>query len=67
MEKLLCSKREAAESLGVSVRTVENLLARKKLISRRVGRRRMIPCSALVQLARRDTPAITAKSDANDE
>lgn len=59
MEKLLCSKREAAEALGCSVRTIENLIARKALVSRRVGRRRMIVYSALTQFARRDTPIIT--------
>jgi excisionase family DNA binding protein len=59
MEKLLYSKKEASEILGVSVRTIENLLARKLLVSRRVGRRRLIPCAALIQVARRDTPVIT--------
>jgi excisionase family DNA binding protein len=65
MDKILCSKREAAEILGVSLRTIENLIARKLLVSRQIGRRRMIPCAACVQLARRDTPIITgSKSDA---
>ncbi|MFZ3330036.1 MAG: helix-turn-helix domain-containing protein [Candidatus Acidiferrales bacterium] len=59
MDKILCSKREAAEILGVSVRTIENLIVRKLLISRQVGRRRLIPYAALVQVARRDTPVIT--------
>jgi excisionase family DNA binding protein len=59
MEKILCSKREAAEALGCSIRTIENLIARKALVSRRVGRRRMIPCAALVQFAKRDTLVIT--------
>jgi len=59
MQKLLLSKREAAQSLGISVRTLENLVARKLLESRRLGRRRMIPASALAQFARRDTPMIT--------
>ena len=59
MDKLLYSKKEASEILGVSTRTIENLIARKLLISRQVGRRRLIPCAALVQVARRDTPVIT--------
>jgi excisionase family DNA binding protein len=59
MEKLLCSKREAAEILSVSVRTIENMMARKLLVSRRVGRRRLIPYTALTQVARRDVPIIT--------
>lgn len=59
MEKLLCSKREAAEALGCSIRTIENMITRKQLQSRRLGRKRMIPYSALVQFAKRDTPFIT--------
>jgi excisionase family DNA binding protein len=62
MEKLLCSKKEASEALGVSVRTIENMIRGKQLSSRRVGGRRMIPCSALVQFARRGTPVITSKN-----
>jgi excisionase family DNA binding protein len=67
MEKLLCSKREAAEILSVSVRTIENMLARKLLASRRVGRRRLIPHAALVQVARRDTPVITRSQSKNEK
>ncbi len=59
MDKILCSKREAAEILGVSVRTIENLVSRKLLASRKIGRRRMIPYQLCVQFARRDTPVIT--------
>jgi len=59
MDKILCSKREAAEILGVSVRTIENLISKKLLVSRQIGRRRMIPYAACLQLARRDTPVIT--------
>jgi excisionase family DNA binding protein len=43
MGKLLCSKKEAADTLGVSLRTVDNLIGRKELIVRRVGRRVLIP------------------------
>jgi excisionase family DNA binding protein len=64
MDKILCSKKEAAEALGCSVRTLENLINRKLLASRRVGRRRMIPCAALEQFAKRDTPVITGDADA---
>jgi excisionase family DNA binding protein len=59
MDKILCSKKEAAEILGVSVRTIENLVSKRLLVSRQIGRRRMIPYSACIQLARRDTPVIT--------
>jgi excisionase family DNA binding protein len=63
MDKILCSKREAAEILGVSIRTIENLVSKKLLVSRQIGRRRMIPYAACVQLARRDTPVITGNDD----
>ena len=56
-EPLLVSKRRAAESPSVSVRTVENLIASKKLPSRKIGRRTLIPYSALRALASRDTPS----------
>jgi excisionase family DNA binding protein len=38
---------EAARRLGVSPRTVATLVARNHLSSRKVGRRRIIPVSAL--------------------
>ncbi|MGO9520251.1 MAG: helix-turn-helix domain-containing protein [Candidatus Korobacteraceae bacterium] len=51
---LLVSKRDAAALLSLCVRTVDNLIATKKLPARRVGRRVLIPYSALVHFARRD-------------
>ena len=58
---LLVSKRDAAALLSLCVRTVDNLIAMKKLPARRVGRRVLIPYTALVQFARRDhvgTPGV---------
>jgi excisionase family DNA binding protein len=52
--KLLVSKRSAAESLGVSIRTIENFIARKDLPARKLGRRTLIPFAALRQFATRD-------------
>lgn len=43
---------EAARRLGLSARTVAKLLARRELPSRKVGRRRIIPVSALEAFAR---------------
>jgi excisionase family DNA binding protein len=51
---ILVTLRRAAELLGVSTRTVQNLIAAKELPSRKIGRRRLIPYSALQALARRD-------------
>lgn len=54
MERLLWNKREAAASLGISVRTIELLIAARELKSVRVGTRRMIPVRELERFARRD-------------
>jgi excisionase family DNA binding protein len=51
---LLVSKRDAAAMLSLCVRTIDNLLATKQLPARRVGKRVLIPFSALQQFARRD-------------
>jgi hypothetical protein len=58
MEKLLFSKKEAKDLLGgLSLRTIEYLIARKELETRRIGRRRMITRASLERLARRDVPS----------
>jgi excisionase family DNA binding protein len=46
---------EAARRLGVSPRTMATLLAQKKIRSRTVGRRRLIPISALEEFLAHDT------------
>ena len=53
-ELILVSKKEAARVLSVSPRTVDNLIAAKELAVRRVGRRCLIPRTALEAFARRD-------------
>jgi excisionase family DNA binding protein len=45
---------EAARRLGVSTRTIAELIARKQLPSRKLGRRRLIPTKALEALLQRD-------------
>ena len=54
MGRLLCSKKEVADALGVSLRTVENLIGRKELTVRRVGRRVLIPAVEVERFTRRD-------------
>jgi excisionase family DNA binding protein len=54
MGKLLCSKKETADALGVSLRTVDNLIGRKELGFRRVGRRVLIPAKELERFTRYD-------------
>lgn len=51
---ILVTLRRAAELLGVSPRTIQNLIIAKELPSRKIGRRRLIPYGALQALARRD-------------
>ena len=48
------SREEAAEVLGVSIRTLDRLIALKELPVRRVGRRVLITYDALVNSAKRD-------------
>ncbi|HUJ95785.1 MAG TPA: helix-turn-helix domain-containing protein [Terriglobales bacterium] len=50
--KLLYSKRQAAEILSLSLRTVDNLIATKRLVVRRIGKRVLVPKEALEELAR---------------
>jgi excisionase family DNA binding protein len=45
---------EAARRLGLSVRTVATLISRRELPSLKVGRRRIIPVTALETFIRRD-------------
>lgn len=52
--KLLYSKAEAARMLNLSVRTVDTLIAMRELPVRRIGRRVLIPHSALIAFARVD-------------
>jgi excisionase family DNA binding protein len=51
---LLVSKRDAAALLSLCLRSIDNLIARKELPCRRVGKRVLIPYSGLVAFARRD-------------
>lgn len=55
-EKLLYTRKQAAELLSISLRQLDYLIAEGQLASRRVHRRRLIPRLALEQFARRDHP-----------
>lgn len=56
MEPIFVSRKQFSELAGVSLRTVDHLLRNKEVVSRRVGRRRMIPRAALESFVRRDHP-----------
>jgi excisionase family DNA binding protein len=53
-KKLMLNKREAAEMLSISVRTIENLMTNGELTFRRIGKRVLIPWKAIVQFTRAD-------------
>lgn len=57
---------EAARRLGVCERTIVNLVRAKELVSRKIGRRRVIPISALEAFLRRDHKIPAAKSIAEE-
>jgi excisionase family DNA binding protein len=53
-EVLAVGVAEAARRIGVCPRTVTNLIQAKELVSRKIGRRRVIPVSALLAFLRHD-------------
>ena len=55
-QQIAMTKQEAAHMLGVSLRTIDRLIALKELQVRRLGRRVLIPRSALESLLHRDHP-----------
>jgi excisionase family DNA binding protein len=52
--KMLLSKKEFADAVGISVRTADNLIACKEIPVRRIGRRVLIPISEVEKFAKRD-------------
>lgn len=56
IQPLLHSKRDVAELLSVSPRTIDNLILRKELAVRRIGRRVMITVKELERFLRHDHP-----------
>jgi excisionase family DNA binding protein len=52
--KLQFSREEAAEMLGVSLRTLDRLIAEKQITVRRIGRRVLITRDTLAQFTKRN-------------
>src|SRR5215469_14433251 len=50
IERIAYRKSEAAEMLGLCLRTIDNMIADKELISRKVGRSVVIPATAVYAL-----------------
>ncbi len=65
-QKLLISISDAAESLSISRRSVEYLIAKNELAVRKIGRRTMVILASLRALAARDvaSPSPSAKARA---
>jgi excisionase family DNA binding protein len=59
-DALALSKLEAARMLGASLRTVDRLIALKRLPVRRLGRRVLIPRNNLQSLFKADHPTQAA-------
>jgi hypothetical protein len=53
-EKLLYSRQEAAYALGISVRSIDYMIANKLLLVRRLGGRVLIPAPEVRRASRRD-------------
>ena len=52
--RLLYDRKTAALQLSVSVRTIDYFIANKRLTTRRIGKKVMIPRAELVRFARAD-------------
>jgi len=53
-EKLLLSREEAAQVLSISQRALDYLIANRRLVTRRIGGRVLIPVAELRRFARAD-------------
>ena len=62
--KLLYTKREAAQLLSLSVRSIDYLITSCEIASRRVGRRVLIHRDAIERFARQDHFAIRERKTA---
>ena len=53
-EPILISRREASKLLGISLRTLDYLIAGKEISCRRIGRRTLLSVASLRAFARHD-------------
>jgi hypothetical protein len=56
VEKLLYSRRDTAEALCLSIRSIDYLITTGRLSTRRIGGKILIPTSAVRRFAREDHP-----------
>jgi excisionase family DNA binding protein len=64
--QLLFTKREAAAMLGLSVRSVDYLLAGRELEYRKIGRKVLIPKAAILGFAKHDHQIVRSKAEVED-
>ncbi len=57
VEKLLFSRRDAAVALSLSVRPIDYLISNGALMTRRIGRKILIPAGEIRRFARGDHPS----------
>lgn len=62
--RLLYDRKSAARQLSISVRALDYLVAAKKLDTRRIGKKVLIPHAALVRFSRRNHFGSVAAMDA---
>jgi len=58
--RLLYTRKEAAKLLSVSLSSVDLLIARNFLITRKIGHKRLISHASLVAFAQKNTPRLWA-------
>jgi excisionase family DNA binding protein len=63
MDTLLLSKQEAARMLGVSIRSLEHLISRQEISTRKIGRRVLIARSAVESFAKIQNPDNTSDKE----
>jgi hypothetical protein len=56
VEKLLYSRRDTAEALCISIRSVDYLITTGRLSTRRIGGKILIPATAVRRFSREDHP-----------
>ena len=56
VEKFLFSRKEAAFSLGISVRSIDYLISHDELVTRRIGRKVLVTRESLRRYAGGDHP-----------
>ncbi len=65
-EKILYTKREAAELLSISLRSLDYLIFNHQIPTRRIGRRVLVHRDAIEQFARRDHAFIRTSVDSDE-